>query len=238
MAISYLDSSVSAAYEAYTLTTSVPAALPYYFATRARIGGSNAGYTHGGSNGTDGGNWDGNSFINGFIFVPLANDECSSAQQIQLNTITSSTNLDSSISPIDFASCANGGSYDTWYTFNSANFQALTLNVNPTNSNTNVRYAVYSGDCNTMNEIFCSSEPTLQMSGLSENTTYYIRVFRHNRMKQEVLISIFFRRLTLQQLHCQTLSMPDSTRTSPYADNCIWAVLQMSFRTLMGKHRN
>ena len=58
---------VTDTYEEYQLQKTITGSAVLYYASRARIGGSNASFTYGGTNNGNGGNWDGTTFKNGSI---------------------------------------------------------------------------------------------------------------------------------------------------------------------------
>ncbi|MGK4568081.1 LamG-like jellyroll fold domain-containing protein [Flavobacterium sp. 3HN19-14] len=168
---------MTANYEAYTLQTVFTIPATRYFATRARMGGSNSVFTYGGSNGTQGGNWDGSNFVNGTINVSLLNDECSGAKPVTIGANNYNSNQYSTPSAVP-VSCASGTLYDTWYSFNPGNYNAMTIKVTAGTQGHDYGYAIYSGDCSNLTELYCqASTANTTDATLMPNTTYYIRVF-------------------------------------------------------------
>jgi gliding motility-associated-like protein len=115
---------------------------------------------------------------------PPANDECLNAISIPVNAdfncalITAGTTVSATQSvttPIPTCS-ATGINDDVWYSFvTTGTAHRITLTgVTPVNA---MGIAAYSGTCGALVQVGCSVTGTLNLAGLSPNTTYIVRVF-------------------------------------------------------------
>ncbi|MGV3459400.1 MAG: GEVED domain-containing protein [Flavobacterium sp.] len=97
----------------------------------------------------------------------IANDECAGALDVSFGT-SAGTNVCASQSVNALPSCA-ATAYDSWYKFNSGSNTSVSLNIN-------MGYDIYSGSCNALTQVDCSTGG-LSVFAVSANTVYYIRAF-------------------------------------------------------------
>jgi gliding motility-associated-like protein len=127
------------------------------------------------------------SWSNGASFTTLIiNDNCSGAifapvnssnicQQVTPGTITGAT----ASTPGITAPCIGNADDDVWFQFVASNpFLTVSLQ-NIVGTTTNLNFAVYSGNCGTFTQVFCSAALTTSgvVNGLTIGQTYYIRVY-------------------------------------------------------------
>lgn len=137
---------------------------------------------------------------NGFNFnTLLANDECSGAtfapvnssavcQQVTPGSIAGAT---ASASPA-IAPCIGNADDDVWFQFIATN-QYLNLALqNITGTTTNLNFAVYSGQCGTLNQIFCSAANSVSgvLNNLTVGNTYYVRVYSNAATPQSTTFNL------------------------------------------------
>ncbi len=124
---------------------------------------------------------------------PPANDTCSGAISLPLDpdTCTNSVfvnNTGSTDSGVPAPSCGSyspsSGNGDLWYTVViPTDVDEITLNVSNIVGLTSVAGALYSGDCNNLDEISCTefgSGWPWSISGLTAGDTYFLRVWDYN----------------------------------------------------------
>ena len=119
------------------------------------------------------------SSFNICVTYPPSNDECANAITLYSNTTctnTSGTLASATASAGIPLGCAPAGTYyDVWYTFTAANAsQTIALSSATTVSSPAIQ--LYSGSCGSLTSIACVSGTTLNATGLSAGTTYYVRV--------------------------------------------------------------
>jgi len=116
----------------------------------------------------------------------IANDECSGAifapvnqssicQQVTPGTINGAT----ATIPAPTAPCVGTADDDVWFQFVASNpFLTVSLQ-NIVGSTTNLNFAVYSGSCGTLTQVFCSAANTTSgvVNGLTIGQTYFVRVY-------------------------------------------------------------
>jgi gliding motility-associated-like protein len=115
---------------------------------------------------------------------PPANDECLNSTALTVNAdyncgvITAGTTVSSTQSVnLPAPSCSAAGiNDDVWYTFTAVGtaHRISVANVIPANG---IGITVYSGTCNSLVEVGCSTTGTLNLTSLTPNATYIVRVF-------------------------------------------------------------
>ena len=117
---------------------------------------------------------------------PPANDECLNAQSLLVNgdynctlTLSGTTvSATQSTNPPAPTCSVTGINDDVWYSFTttatSTAHRISLLNVVPVNA---MGITVYSGECNNLLQIGCSTTGVLNLTGLTPNTTYLVRIF-------------------------------------------------------------
>ena len=114
-----------------------------------------------------------NDDCSGALFAPV--NSSSVCQQIITGTIAGAT---ASIPGIN-APCVGTSDDDVWFQFIATNTYLNISLQNVTGSTTNLNYAVYSGQCGTLTQVFCS--PANALSNVANNLvvgqTYFIRVY-------------------------------------------------------------
>ncbi|MGX7666981.1 GEVED domain-containing protein [Flavobacterium pedocola] len=132
-------------------------------------------------------NGSGQGTFNICITTPIANDNCSGATAITVNTngsctlTTSGTSVTATQSQ---AGCAGTADDDVWFSFVAAN-TAQDITVTP-GTMSDVVFQVFSGTCGTLSSMGCidatlgSSAESASATGLTVGATYYIRVYSYS----------------------------------------------------------
>jgi len=114
---------------------------------------------------------------------PPANDNCVDAINVPVNNDENCTNftnatLFGATTSADANPCTGTPNDDVWFSFvATATDHAINLSniVGPT---TFLSHGVYEGaDCNSLTNLYCSTEETSPANGLTIGNTYYIRIF-------------------------------------------------------------
>jgi gliding motility-associated-like protein len=130
----------------------------------------------------------------GFNFLTLIiNDNCSGAifapvnssavcQQITSGTITGAT----ASTPGTTAPCIGNANDDVWFQFIATNTYLNISLQNVTGSTTDLNHAVYSGQCGTLTQLYCSAANSLSSvaNNLVVGQTYFIRVYSNSAAVQ------------------------------------------------------
>ncbi|MDI9255927.1 fibronectin type III domain-containing protein [Flavobacterium sedimenticola] len=124
-----------------------------------------------------------NDECSGAIFVPVNSDAV--CQQIASGTLTGAT---PSVAPPIAAPCVGTPDDDVWFQFIATNSYLNASIQSVVGSTTNLNFAVYSGQCGTLTQVFCSTAGSLSgvLNGLTVGSTYYIRVYSNAGTPQTV----------------------------------------------------
>src|SRR5690606_35241203 len=115
---------------------------------------------------------------------PPANDECSAAVALTVNTDLSCA----SVTPGTIAwatgsaepnPCFGTDDDDVWYSFTATEISHVVSLLNVSGSATDLYHAVYSGSCGSLVNLVCSDPNTSTVSGLTIGDTYLIRVYTY-----------------------------------------------------------
>ena len=153
----------------------------------------------------------------------IINDECSGAiftpvnssaicQQVSQGTLTGAT---ASI-PAPSAPCVGSANDDVWFQFVASNpFLTVSL-LNIVGSSTNLNFGVYSGQCGTLTQIFCSAAFATSgvVNGLTIGQTYFIRVYSNATAAQTINFNLCISTPSScisGQSACQNLSYQNTT---------------------------
>lgn len=114
---------------------------------------------------------------------PPANDECTGATSVTVNSGTTCTTqsggtLVSATSSTNTNSCAGDADDDVWYKF-TATAVTHSISINSVaGSPTDLFHSVFVGSCGSLSDAFICSDPnTSIVGGLTIGTTYYIRIY-------------------------------------------------------------
>lgn len=115
--------------------------------------------------------------------VPPANDECTGAYTVTVNTgatctaLTSGSVLNATASS-NTNTCGGSADDDVWYSFiATSNTHSVSL-TNISGSTTDLYHSVYNGSCGSLGSpIICSDPNSSSLTGLTIGNTYYIRVY-------------------------------------------------------------
>jgi hypothetical protein len=115
---------------------------------------------------------------------PPANDECSNATSLTVNsdlncgTVTHGT-VQSATASSQTNPCYGTADDDVWYKFvaTSTAHQVSLLNI--TGSTADMYFGVYSGSCGSLTNLLCSDPETNMVTGLTIGNTYYVRVYTY-----------------------------------------------------------
>ena len=161
----------------------------FYYASRFRLNG--AGFTYGGFDAGGGdGTWDGTQDVSGVLTInPIANDECSGAIALTVNSdygcgvVTPGTTVGATASPEadDVSGTPNN---DVWFTFTATNADHRVSLLNVVDApggpaSIDMGIGVYDGTAGCGSLVFeDTSDPnTLNLTGLTIGTVYYVRVY-------------------------------------------------------------
>ncbi|RYY47456.1 MAG: T9SS type B sorting domain-containing protein [Chitinophagaceae bacterium] len=129
------------------------------------------------------------------IISPPVNDECANAIPVTVNpeqfcqnqnTVSGNTLGATSSNPVSTPPLAGGGcgatNRDMWYSFvASASSNMLTFSNIVTNpgglATLKLNHSVFSGTCDGLVRLYCSTEEVSMASGLTPGNTYYVRVY-------------------------------------------------------------
>ncbi len=117
------------------------------------------------------------------VVVP-SNDECADAINVPINTgttctvQTAGTLVNATTSPIANG-CSGTADDDVWFKF-TATATDLSININNiVGSTTDLYHSIYSGTCGTLTNIKCSDPNGSNLTGLTINTVYYLRIYSY-----------------------------------------------------------
>jgi len=172
------------------LGVEVPTPGTYYYASRFRLNG--AAFTYGGFD-TGGGDgvWDGAQDVSGVLTVEpiVANDDCADAVELTVNpdygcgVVTPGTTVGATASPQadDVSGTPNN---DVWFTFVATNAEHRVSLENvvdapdgPTSTDMGIGVYDGTGGCDALVFEDTSDPNTLNLTGLTIGTLYYVRVY-------------------------------------------------------------
>lgn len=120
---------------------------------------------------------------------PPANDECSAAVALTVNTdlncgvVTSGYTLGATDSGLIPDPCYGNPDDDVWYKFvaTAASHRISLSNIVSVGSDddTDTYFQVFDGSCGSLNSILCSDDTSSTVSGLTVGGTYYVRVYSY-----------------------------------------------------------
>ena len=123
-----------------------------------------------------------NDNCSGAIFAPV--NSSSVCQQVTAGTVSGAT---PSLPAIQ-APCVGTADDDVWFQFIASNSYLNIALQDVTGASTNLNFAVYSGQCANLTQIFCSTANTL--TGVANNLvigqTYFIRVYSNANTPQAI----------------------------------------------------
>ncbi|MBF6641280.1 choice-of-anchor J domain-containing protein [Flavobacterium sp. J49] len=120
-----------------------------------------------------------NDNCDGAIFAPVNSDAV--CQLVTPGTITGAT---ASVAPGIVAPCVGTPDDDVWFQFIATNAYLNVSLQSVVGSTTNLNFAVYSGQCGTLTQVFCSTNLAGVLNNLTVGATYYIRVFSNSATPQ------------------------------------------------------
>ncbi|MDI6833265.1 MAG: hypothetical protein QMD02_05385, partial [Bacteroidales bacterium] len=124
-----------------------------------------------------------------FSCVPLppANNECSNATELTINSptscniVTHGTTQSATASSQTISPCYGTADDDVWYTFIASSTTLDLSLLNITGSSTDMYFAVYSGNnCSSLTNILCSDPNSARLTGLTIGSRYYVRVYTYS----------------------------------------------------------
>lgn len=117
---------------------------------------------------------------------PPANDDCAGAVTLTVNpdylcgSFASGTTVNATASTETAPSCvATGTNDDVWFKF-TATGTAHRITLSNVSGSTDMAMAIYSGACGSLVQVVCSDPNTLNATGLTAGTTYYVRVWTNS----------------------------------------------------------
>lgn len=117
---------------------------------------------------------------------PPANDDCAGAVTLTVNpdylcgSFASGTTVSATASTETAPSCvATGTNDDVWFKF-TATGAAHRITLSNVSGTTDMAMAIYSGACGSLVQVVCSDPNTLNATGLTAGTTYYVRVWTNS----------------------------------------------------------
>ncbi|MDN3678531.1 fibronectin type III domain-containing protein [Flavobacterium paronense] len=121
-----------------------------------------------------------NDDCSGAIFAPV--NSSAACQQITPGTITGAT----ASTPGTTAPCIGNANDDVWFQFVATNTYLNISLQNVTGSTTDLNHAVYTGQCGTLTQLYCSTANSLSSvaNNLVVGQTYFIRVYSNSTAVQ------------------------------------------------------
>ncbi|ESU24605.1 hypothetical protein FEDK69T_05260 [Flavobacterium enshiense DK69] len=128
-----------------------------------------------------------------------ANDECATATFVPVNgggvcdqTVMGTLSLATGSAGTPIAPCVGTPDDDVWYQFIATNSYLNVSLQNVAGSTDNLNFAVYSGTCNGLTQMFCSAadELTGTLNGLTVGQTYYVRVYSNEATPQTTTFNL------------------------------------------------
>ncbi len=122
-----------------------------------------------------------NDNCSGAVFAPVNQSQiCQQTTPGTISGATASTGVP--------AACIGTADDDVWFQFVASNPYLTVSLLNVVGSTTNLNFAVYSGQCNSLTQVYCSTANTLYgvVNGLTLGQTYYIRVYSNANTAQTV----------------------------------------------------
>jgi hypothetical protein len=122
------------------------------------------------------------------------NDECSNAILVPTSTISDlnpiSVSVKGATQSSEENSCVQGADDDVWYEF-IATATRHTINFNWTSPFPFfINFAVYTGDCNNLNQVFCSTVGVNTVNDLNVGQTYKIRIWTSSSTPSNALYTL------------------------------------------------
>jgi len=114
---------------------------------------------------------------------PATNDECVDAIAATVNDdetcdiLNAGTIFGATASNVPASTCIGNPDDDVWFEFTASNEVQLISILNMTGGTTNLDHGVYSGNCGSLTELYCSTETNSVTPELTVGNTYYVRVF-------------------------------------------------------------
>lgn len=137
---------------------------------------------------------------NGFNFnTLLSNDNCDGAIFAPVNgsavcqQVTPGSIAGATASPLPaIAPCIGTADDDVWFQFIATNPYLNVALQNVVGTSTNLNFAVYSGQCGTLTQFFCSAANALAgvLNDLTVGNTYYIRVYSNSATAQSTTFNL------------------------------------------------
>ncbi|WNM19502.1 choice-of-anchor J domain-containing protein [Flavobacterium capsici] len=151
-----------------------------------------------------------NDNCDGAIFAPVNQSQL--CQQVTPGTVAGAT----ASTPAPQAPCVGTADDDVWFQFAATNPYLTVALQNITGSTTNLNFAVYSGQCGSLTQIFCSAANTVSgvVNGLSIGQTYYIRVYSNAATPQTTTFDLCITTpasCLIASSACQNLSYQNTT---------------------------
>jgi len=173
-----------------------------------------------------------NDNCSGAIFAPV--NQSSICQQVTPGTINGAT----ASPPAPIAPCLGTADDDVWFQFVASNpFLSVSLQ-NIVGTTTNLNFAIYSGSCGTLTQVFCSAALTTSgiVNGLTLGQTYYIRVYSNSSTPQDVNFNLCISTpasCISGQGACQNLSYQNTTGVDDQGDiGCLLSSPNPSYYTI------
>ncbi|MGV3630696.1 MAG: T9SS type A sorting domain-containing protein [Bacteroidota bacterium] len=162
---------------------------------------------------------------------PPVNDECPNATLVQSEednscSLTTAGTLNNATPSVQANSCANTSDQDdVWYKF-VATSPEHAVNFMNVLSNTDIYHTVYSGNCQSLNTLVCSDPNSSLVSGLTVDSTYYVRVYSVSNLAQTTTFKI-----------CTGpyLPLPGCTDNTPAGNDCYNATAVCDFNGYCGR---
>jgi gliding motility-associated-like protein len=114
----------------------------------------------------------------------IANDECINAVNVTVNTTTTCTlvtpgSILGATASSQANSCGGTDDDDVWFQFTATSTQHLISLLNIAGSTTDLYHVLYSGNCGTLTQLYCSDPNNSTANNLMVGQTYYIRIYSY-----------------------------------------------------------
>ena len=125
---------------------------------------------------------------NSIAVTPNSGQVCAPVNMVHGSTLGASASLPILTPPLTGAGCLPNNN-DIWYHFvathNSHAINLSNLVTTPSTSTAKLNYAVFSGTCNNLTKLYCSTTNYSNATGLTPGETYYIRIYSTSTSVQQ-----------------------------------------------------
>ncbi|WP_432672671.1 DUF7619 domain-containing protein [Flavobacterium sp. SM2513] len=127
--------------------------------------------------------------------IPITNDECVNAIPLIINSDlncvqTTAGSITGATASAEASNCAGEEDDDVWYSFVATKTNHIITLQNIVGTATTLNSSLYSGDCESLTFISCSSTNQTYIQNLIQGTTYKLRVWSSSNQTQDIQFTI------------------------------------------------